>query len=391
MAEIAYGKVAASKFPGPLSRVYLVVGSDDALKREALAKLRAAALDPAFADFDQETIDLGAGGDGLEGGDDPVVKILAAATAAPFMSPKRVVNVLSVQRLSKERQDALASGLDKLGELSCLIMVAGAQEFEAGRPKGKSVETSLRKAVVAAGVVIVCDAPEVGDLRSRAHALVEASGKATTPEVIDILVSRASAASGASGGDLNTLISETNKLLAYVGEADQITVHDAKQVIAHVSQENIFQLLDAIGARDPKTAMEKVDVMLESGDKPDGVAARTIVMVQRHFRLMALAKYLGERRDIGRGELPADVKELLSPELLGFATGQAYRLKSYGTQAARFSWSDITRATQRILLSDLMSKGITPGESLAAHAPNATGDGATNLRLLVIDLCRIGR
>ncbi|MDR3708439.1 MAG: DNA polymerase III subunit delta [Capsulimonadaceae bacterium] len=391
MAEIAYGKSAADKFPGALSRVYLIVGGDDALKREALHRLYAAALDPAFADFDRETIDLGAGGDGNDGGEDPVVKILSAASAAPFMSPRRVVNVLSVQRLAKERQEALANGLARLGELSCLILVASAQEFEAGRPKGKSVENALRKAAAAAGVVVVCDAPEARDLRSRADAVIAGSGKSAPPEVIEILVARASAASGTSGGDVNTLINETQKLIAYVGDASAITVHDARQVIAHVSQENIFQLLDAIGARDPKTAIARVDAMLESGDKAEGVAARTFVMIQRHFRLMALAKYLGDRRDAGRGALPADIQEMLSPELSSFATGQAHRLQNYGRQASRFSWSEINHATQRILLSDLMTKGIAPGDTLGVHAPMTGDDAATNLRVLVLDLCRIGR
>ena len=391
MPELIYGKSTSEKFPGDPARVTLLTGGDDALKREAMGRLLKAALDPAFADFDRETIDLGAGGDGNEGGEDPVVKILAAASAAPFMSPRRVVLVESVQRLSKERQDALAEGLGKLGALSCLILMADPQEYEGGRPKGKSVENSLRKAVNAAGVVVVCEAPDARDLRSRAEVLLETAGKSAPPEVIDILIARATAASGSSGGDLNTLTNETAKLIAYVGSSSEITVYDAQQVIAHVSQESIFQLLDAIGARDPKGALLKLDAMFESGDKPDAVAARTLVMMQRHFRLMALAKFLGEQKGIGRGALPPDVQELLSPELSSFATGQAYRLQSYGRQASRFAWADIARATERILLCDLTMKGIVPGESLAAHAPNTGDDAATSLRLLVIDLCRVGK
>lgn len=392
MAEVSYNQIVATgrPFPEPLQRVYLVTGADDALKHEAVQRLMAAGLDPSFADFDRETIDLGAGGDAGESGEDPVVKILSAVNSMPFGSPRRVVTALSVQRLSKERQDALAAGVPRVGEMSLLILVADAQEMEAGRPKGKSVENSLKKAVAGAGVVLVCDAAEVKDLRSRAAALFAERGKRCGDDVLEILTARAHAASGGSGGDLNTLINETEKLIAYVGDRDEVTGHDAQQVIPQFADENIFALMDAVGARDTRLAMRQCDALLESGDKADGVAARTFVMLQRHFRLMMLAKYLSEQGVAGRGVLPDDVKALLSGELIGFAAGQSYRVAQYARQAQRFEWSDLIRGMNRILVSDLMMKGIVPGDSSPVTAP-ATEDAAVNLRLLVVDLCRIGR
>jgi len=391
MAEMAYSKVAGGAFPGELARIYLIVGSDDALKHEAISRLLNVALDPAFADFDRESIDLGAGGDGSEGSDDPVVRILSAAAAAPFMSPRRVVMASSVQRLTKERQEALADGLKRVGALSCLILVADAQEFDGGKPKGKSVENALKKAAILEGVVLVCDAPDARDLRSRATALIAERGKRAEPEVLDILIARAAAAAGASGGDLNTLINETEKLITYAGDAEQITVRDARQVIAEFGRENIFQLLDAIGARDPKSALSLVDTMLDSGEKPDGIVARTFVMIERHFRLMALAKYLGEKRVGSKSGLPAEVQEVLSSELTSFATGQSYRIAGYARQAAHFSWEDLTCALSRILLSDMMMKGIAPGDTIGVQAPMVGEDPTSNLRMLVVSLCLLGK
>ena len=86
-------------------------------------------------------------------------------------------------------------------------------------------------------------------------------------------------------------------------------------------------------------------------------------MVQRHLRLMALAKYLSDSKALGRGPLPADVKENLSGEMVGFAAGQAYRLPGYAKQAANFTWDELTRAMTRVLASDLVMKGIRPGET----------------------------
>src|SRR5579862_1467942 len=146
----------------PFSRVYLLVGSDDALKREAVERLLDAGLDPGFADFDRETIDLGAGGNAMEESEDPAVQVLAAAASAPFGSPRKVVIVRSVQRLSKDRQEVLAAGISKLGALTLLVLVADAPEYEAGRPKGRQVENTLKKAVASAGTVVVCDSLQAG-------------------------------------------------------------------------------------------------------------------------------------------------------------------------------------------------------------------------------------
>jgi len=392
MPEIVYNQaVAASKsFPGTLTRVYLVAGADDALKREVLHRLYEAGLDPSFADFDRETIDLGAGGDGMEDGD-PVVKILSAANSSPFGSPRRVVTVLSIQRLSKERQEALAAGMPKLGELTLLILVADAQEYEAGRPKGKSVENALKKAIVSTGTIVMCEAAEAKDLRQRAAALFEERGKRCAPEVLEILMARAhSASSSSSGGDVNTLINEAEKLIAYVGDRGDVTAHDARQLIPQIADENIFALMDAVGARETTAAIRQCEALLESGEKADGVAARTFVMLHRHFRLMMLAKHLADNNAVGRGALPGEIKEILSGEMVGFAVGQSYRVSQYARQATRYTWAELTMGMNRILLSDLMMKGIARGESSIVIAPT-TDDPATNLRMLVVALCRIGK
>ena len=100
-----------------------------------------------------------------------------------MLSERRVVIVTNVQRLGKDDQDALAAGLEKLGERSCLVLVAGAPEYEAGKVKGRSTvgdETVERRRQ--GGRVVLCDAPGEGDLKARAKALVKSRGKTIAPE-----------------------------------------------------------------------------------------------------------------------------------------------------------------------------------------------------------------
>ncbi len=73
--ELDYSKLAKG-FPKPIEKVYLLTGSDDALKREALTKLTEPLLDASFADFDREELDIpptGAGEAGRGGAEYPRV------------------------------------------------------------------------------------------------------------------------------------------------------------------------------------------------------------------------------------------------------------------------------------------------------------------------------
>lgn len=96
--ELDYSKLAKG-FPKPIEKVYLLTGSDDALKREALQKLTEPLLDASFADFDKEELDIpptGAGEPGEAGR-----RILASAGGVPMASERRIVVVTNVHRLGK--------------------------------------------------------------------------------------------------------------------------------------------------------------------------------------------------------------------------------------------------------------------------------------------------
>jgi DNA polymerase-3 subunit delta len=372
--------------PVPLPPVMLLVGTDDGLKREALNATLQAALDPDFADFDHEEIDLSLGS-ASEDMSDAVGKILQAAGAAPFSSPKRVVTVASVQKLTKERQDLLASLLPRISEFSLVILIADAQEMEAGRPKGKQIELALRKAVSKIGAVVVCDSPEGADLRSRAAAMLLRAGKKPGTGVIDALMV-ASSPAGIGHGDINALTHETNKLVTYVGDREQITKEDTLAVLPGATDENIFRLLDAIGARATAAALSELDSLILAEGRPDATGARLLVMIQRHFRLMSLAKYLADKRLLGKNALPEEVKDMLPGEMVGFASTQTYRLTAYARQASNFRWDEIYASIGRIMATDLTMKGIVAGKNTMPKIVDFADDPAASLRMLIFDLCR---
>jgi DNA polymerase-3 subunit delta len=213
-------------------------------------------------------------------------------------------------------------------------------------------------------------------------------GKRAEPRVLDALADHAAAVSANAGsGSVATLTRECEKLRAYVGERETISMADADALMPDVAQESIFRLLDAVGSRNAKQAMGFVDAMLASGEKADGAVARALVMLQRHMRMLMLAKFASERHLTGRGAVPDEVKDILTSELTSTLIGQAYRMPNYMKQAAKFTWDDLVWASSRILASDLAMKGIVIPESLGTTSPAPGDDPASNFRVLVAQLC----
>lgn len=389
--ELDYSKLAKG-FPKPTEKVYLLLGSDDALKREALQKLTEPLLDASYADFDREELDIpptGAGEPGEAGR-----RILASAGGVPLASERRVVAVTNVQRLGKEDQDVLTAGLPKLGEMTCLVLITAATEYDAGKVKGKTLGTKLLTAIGKAGATVLCDAPGESGLQARANALLKSRGKTIEPAALTLILDRAKATAAERGGggktgDINVMVSELEKAMAYAGERPVVTRADAAAVGKDTVQENIFALMDAIGRKDARRALQEADALLEAGDKPDGVAARTFVMLARHLRQLWGAKYLADKKLNGfniKGGLPPDVQPLLSGEMLGITQRQSFLLKNLQEQARGWSYPALQSGLRRVLASDMAMKSIVSGPALNASAP---ADGpASNLRLLVVELCR---
>jgi len=392
--ELDYAQLPPSGFPQPAALVYLFAGSDDALKKEGVQKLIAPLLDESSADFDREDIDVGA----VSASDESwVTRILSSANGVAMFSERRIVVATNVQRLSKEEQESLATGVAKLGDRSCLILVAGTPEYDAGKVKAKTaIGSKLQAAVAKAGVVVTCDVPAAGDLRERAVRHLRSAGKAADPAALDIFVQRAVAAAAdrggaGKGGDVSVLTNELEKAIAYTGARTQITRDDAAAIGTRGAEENIFAMLDAVGKRDAPRALAMVDEMLRCGDKPDGVAARSYVMLARHLRMLWGAKYLGERKISAgfRGSLPPDLQAELTGEFQGLATWQSFLLRNLQDQARAWTYPQLRDGLLRVLTSDMTMKGVPPIKPIG-YMGDAGEDPAGSLKVLVASLCRKG-
>lgn len=83
------------------------------------------------------------------------------------------------------------------------------------------------------------------------------------------------------GNDLNQMTLEIKKLSAYK-DGDIIKVEDVKQLVKAKYNDNIFELVDAIGQKNKNQALRLVSDQLNSGSHPLSV----LTMIIRQFRIL---------------------------------------------------------------------------------------------------------
>jgi DNA polymerase-3 subunit delta len=118
------------------------------------------------------------------------------------------------------------------------------------------------------------------------------------------------------GSDLRLLDQEIDKLLTYVGSERAVTEPDVELLVSYAQEANIFHMVDALGKRDTRRAMELMEQLLEGGQHP----LYLLHMITRQFRILIQIKEL-----LAKGTSPGDIRALLGlqPFVLDKTTRQA--------------------------------------------------------------------
>lgn len=94
------------------------------------------------------------------------------------------------------------------------------------------------------------------------------------------------------GGNVRLLDQEIQKLLLYCGENKTITTDDVKVMVPYIqSADVVFNMVDAIGQRNPRSAATYLHQLLEVGEHPLAIFG----MVVRQFRLLIQVRWLADR------------------------------------------------------------------------------------------------
>jgi DNA polymerase III subunit delta len=146
----------------------------------------------------------------------------------------------------------------------------------------------------------------------------------------------------ALGGDMMMISNELEKLMLYVGAKNHITLGDVETMVLAAKQRSLYELTDAISARDRVRALEVLDAMLLSGDGEEASIGH-IYMLAKTFRQMLVI-------------LERNVRD---QRMLWAALWQGFRVPPFAAddiikQARRYkSRRDLTRAIRLVAKADL--------------------------------------
>ncbi|HET7209385.1 MAG TPA: DNA polymerase III subunit delta [Terriglobales bacterium] len=157
----------------------------------------------------------------------------------------------------------------------------------------------------------------------------------------------------ALGGDMMMISNELEKLMLYVAEKRRITLGDVETMVLAAKQRSLYELTDAISARDRARALETLDAILSTGEG-DEAAIGHLYMLAKTFRQMLI---ITERN-------------VRDTRMLWAALWQGFRVPPFAAediikQARRYkSKRDLTRAIRLIAKTDLALRSNPPSKRL---------------------------
>ena len=250
---ISFAQLQANLSKGNVLPVYVVYGADEFIVGEA-AKAIVDAVAAKAESFNKSNID---------GAVATLADVLDSARTQDLFSPFKVLIVSPADKLLEKHAKSLASYVETPAKRACLILLAEKTD------KRWKITKQLNDSggLVIGGRIYEREIPSW--IVSRAKSADCAIDRDAAQLLTDFL-----------GEDLATIASEIQKLAAYVANRRRITVADVEAISLRHRMQDIFKLIDAIGARQTAKILPVLDTLLEQGERPTGI----LYMVARHIR-----------------------------------------------------------------------------------------------------------
>jgi DNA polymerase-3 subunit delta len=295
--------------------VYLLHGDDSLAQDEFVERLIKKQGDPSNVAMNTMRLST-------EGAD--LGEVAEACAALPFLADRRIV---ILERPARWAEDAdrwahFQSLLESLPASTALVLV------EPAPLKDKSALLKWAQAHPQAALVRGFASPKGRDFESWLVQRCEAKGGSIEAGAAQLLAELAD-------DDAERADQELAKLLDYVDFARPIRADDVERLTPFHGQADIFDTVDALGRRDARTALARLQRLLEDQDPH-----YAFVMIIRQFRLLLRA-----REALDAGQNPAQTLGLHP-----FVAGKV------AEQARNFTMVDLERIYHRLMEIDLADK-----------------------------------
>jgi len=282
----------------------------------------------------------------LEGKSADLNDLRAATLALPFLTERRLVVVedalkpYSGRGKQQVRQQLIAL-MDSLPQSTALVLVApDSQKYNGSWENLHEGHWLIKwtKETGSRGIVVDCALPTDREMAGWVRNKVVDLGGAITPFAASTLAEYV-------GTNTQRAAQEIEKLLTYVDFARPIDDDDVRRLTVQDPQSDIFEMVDAIGTRDGKKALEMLHLLLEENE-----VIQLFGMIIRQFRLILQAK---EIMDTGGNE--QDVAKILHQH--------SFVARKISAQTRQFDLATLESIYHQLLKIDVdMKTGEMPGD-----------------------------
>ncbi|MFQ9933951.1 MAG: DNA polymerase III subunit delta [Lachnospiraceae bacterium] len=268
-------------------RVYLIYGEEAYLRKQYKDKLKKAIVG-------EDTMNYGY----FEGRGIAVQDIIGISETLPFFAELRLI-IVENSGFFKSGNDEMADYIERIPETTVLVFVEEAADkrgklFKRVKDKGHVCETSVQTPAVLERWIL-------GILRD--------NNKNITKETMNYFLA-------VSGTDMMNISRELEKLICYCMDRQVIETEDIKAVATEQISARIFDMIDALGYKNKKKALDIYYDLIATKEPP----MRILFMLTRQFNIMLQVKELKEN---GISQKDIASKLSMQPFIVGKAMKQS--------------------------------------------------------------------
>ena len=338
---------AAAAGNGQLRPGYVLAGDETFLLERCRQAVLRGFVPPELKDFCLSDLDLSG---------NSIFEVLDRAQTPSLMAPFQVIFVRNVRQLytrgaKKDEFAALDHYFRSPNPQALLIFVADFLRIPSDSRRMEMDDKNRFERLTETlgehcGMVELARVSEEDAMRW-AVATAQEAGTRMEPDAARQLVD-------ALGADMMMVASELEKLLLYTLGRGRITLGDVKTMVLGAKQRSLYELTDAISARDRARALALLHGLLNSSDAGEDAAIGHLYMLARTFRqmLVILEKNVRDSRAIWQ------------------ALWQGFRMPPFAAddlirQARRYkSRRELTRALRLIARADMELRSSPPDKRL---------------------------
>lgn len=275
------------------AHIYLLYGEEAYLRKQYRDNLKAA-LVPT-----DDTMNCSS----YSGKEINMNEVLDLVGTMPFFAERRVIIVENSGLFKSGSNDRLVELLKDIPQTSYMIFV----EEEVDK-RGK-----LYKAVTANGYAALCEMQDEATLKKWIMGLLKRENKMITADALNLLLDK-------TGTNMENIKREVEKLVCYKYFDEGITAEDVEELCTVQIQNRIFDMVEAVAAKNQRTALALYYDLLALKEAP----MKILALIARQFHMLLQVR---EMKQKGYPENEIAQKTGLNPY---------YLKKKYIPQAAQF-------------------------------------------------------